>query len=195
MRTMQKRVLRAAAVLLLGVLANAQAPLEKPLADFDKLVSQLKPGNVVGETIQAGDIAVIPFAAIQFTLGGGGVAAGFAGGMGRRTVPLGILVVEGDDVRAELFPEQAEKPTLVREIMQAIFERKVVFMGNGLNIGSATGSVQELAPLISGMMGQTNLIGNALNLGRMAKPASEAPKKPAEEEEKAASVPARPARE
>ena len=39
---------------------------------------------------------------------------GFGGGMDAKTVPLGILIVEGDDVRAELFPEQPEEnPTLL----------------------------------------------------------------------------------
>jgi len=152
------------------------------LADFDKLVTQLKASRVVGEPIRAGDVTVIPFAEMNFTLGAGGAMIGFAGGMGRKTVPLGILIIEGDDVRAELFPEQAEKPTLLREIMQAITDRKVVFMGNGLNIGGASGTVQDLAPMIGGMMGQTTFVGNALNLGGLTKPDSKAPagKKPGE---------------
>jgi len=93
---------------------------------------------------------------------------GFGGGMGGKTVPLGVLIVEGDDVRVELFPEQAEEPAIVQQFMQAILDRKVVIMGNGLNIGRTSGTIQELAPLISAMMGQTTWLGNALNLGSLA---------------------------
>jgi hypothetical protein len=41
----------------------------------------------------------------------------------------------------------------------------VVIMGNGLNIGQIPGTIQDLAPLISAMTGQTTVMGNALNLG------------------------------
>jgi uncharacterized spore protein YtfJ len=172
MKTMQNPVLLTAFLVLGGVLARAQAPLSKPLAEFDKLVSQLKIGSVVGEPIRVGDTAVVPFAKIQFGLGGGEAMMGFGGGMGGKTVPLGILIVEGDDVRAELFPEQEEKNTLVQQVLQAILDRKVVIMGNGLNIGQASGTIQDLTPMISSMMGQTTILGNALNLGKLATPAS-----------------------
>jgi len=172
MKTMQNPVLLTAFLVLGGVLARAQAPLSKPLAEFDKLVSQLKIGSVVGEPIRVGDTAVIPFAKIKFGLGGGGAMMGFGGGMGGKTVPLGILIVEGDDVRAELFPEQEEKPALLQEIVRAILDRKVVFMGNGLNIGHFSGAIQDLVPLVSAMMGQTTVMGQALNLGSLKAPAS-----------------------
>jgi uncharacterized spore protein YtfJ len=145
--------------------------LAKPLAEFDKLVSQLKIGSVVGEPIRVGDTAVIPFAKLQFGLGGGGAMMGFGGGMGAKTVPLGILIVEGDDVRAELFPEQEEKPAFLQQIIQAILDRKVAIMVNGLNIGHTSGTTQDLAPLISAMMGQTTVMVNGLNLGGVAAPA------------------------
>ena len=174
MNTIRKPVSLAVSLLLCGVVARAQAPLGQPLADFDKLVAQLKIGSVVGEPIRVGDTAVVPFAKIQFGLGGGGAMAGFGGGMGGKTVPLGILIVEGDDVRVELFPEQEEKPSVLQELMQAILDRKVVFMGNGLNIGSTPGTMQDLAPLISAMMGQTTWVGNGLNLGHMTVPAGAA---------------------
>ena len=170
MKTIRKSVALAAFFPLCGVLARAQAPLAQPLADFDKLAAQLKVGSVVGDPIRVGDTAVVPFAKIQFGLGGGGAMAGFGGGMGGKTVPLGILIAEGDDVRVELFPEQEEKPSVLQELMQAILDRKVVFMGNGLNIGSTAGTVQDLAPLISAMMGQTTWVGNGLNLGHMTVP-------------------------
>jgi uncharacterized spore protein YtfJ/Tfp pilus assembly protein PilF len=142
------------------------------LADFDKLVSQLKAGNVVGDVIRAGDTAVIPFAAIKFGLGAGGAATAYGGGMGVTTVPLGVLIVEGDDVRLERFSGQEQTTTAVQEILKAILERKIVFMTNGLNIGQTSGTIQDLAPMISEMMGQTTVMVNGLNLGQLKAPAA-----------------------
>jgi uncharacterized spore protein YtfJ len=153
---------------LLSLSASDQTPLARPLADFDKLVSQLKASSVVGEPIRVGETTVVPFVKISFGLGGGGALMGFGGGMGGKTVPLGILIVEGDDVRAELFPEPEEKPSLLREVIQAILDRKVVIMGNGLNTGDTSENPQDLAPLLSAMMGQTNVVGNGLNIGHLS---------------------------
>ena len=175
MKTMRKPVLLTASLLLWGLLARAQAPLAQPLADFDKLVSQLKISSVVGDPIRVGDTAVIPFAKVKFALGGGEAMMGFGGGMGAKTVPLGILVVEGDDVRAELFPEQEEKATVPEGLMQAIRDRKVVFMVNGLNVGNTSGTIQDMAPLLSAMMGQTTVMVNGLNLGNLNTARSAAP--------------------
>jgi tetratricopeptide (TPR) repeat protein len=175
MNAIQKPAVLAVFLFLWVLPARAQAPLAKPLADFDKLVSQLKTSSVVGEPIRIGSTTVIPFTGIKFALGGGEAMAGFAGGMGGKTVPLGILIVEGDDVRAELFPAgQEEQSSLLQQIMQAILDRKVVIMGNGLNISETSGTLPDLAPLISGMMGQTTVIGNAVNLGGLAKQPSAA---------------------
>jgi uncharacterized spore protein YtfJ len=175
MKAIRKPVSLAASVLLWGLLARAQAPLAQPLADFDKLVSQLKISSVVGEPIRAGDTAVIPFAKVKFALGGGQVMIGFGGGMDAKTVPLGVLIVEGDDVRAELFPEQEEKATVPESLMQAIRDRKFVYMVNGLNVGNTSGTIQDLAPLLSAMMGQTTVMVNGLNLGNLNTPRSAAP--------------------
>jgi uncharacterized spore protein YtfJ len=142
------------------------------LADFDKLASQLRISRLVGEPIRAGDTTIVPFAKIRFGLAGGEAMIGFGGGMEAKTVPLGILIVEGDDVRAELFPEQPEEEsTSLQKIMQAIRDRKVVMMVNGLNIGQTSGTVQDLAPLISAMMGQTTVMVNGLNVGSLTAPA------------------------
>jgi uncharacterized spore protein YtfJ len=164
--------------MLPGAVLMAQAPLEKPLAEFDELVSQLRSGNVVGEPMRAGETTVVPFAAIEFAMGSAGVAIGYAGGLNSRVVPLGVLIVQGDEVRAELIPEEDQRPSLAHEILKGILERKVVFMGNGLNIGNATGTLQELAPLIAAQMGQTTIVGNALNLGSVRAPAAAAAAKP-----------------
>jgi len=162
-------------LLALPGVARPEPPLAKPLAELDKLVAQLTSANVVGEPVRAGDAMVIPFAAIRFGVGSAGAAAAFGGGMGGRVVPLGILVVQGEDVRLESIPEQAEEPSLARELVQAVLDRKVVFMGNGLNIGSAPGNVSDLEPLIAAQMGKTTIIGNALNLPSLAPPARPAP--------------------
>jgi len=172
--TMRRLILLAAALMLAGAALTAQAPLDQPLNEFDRLVSQLKSGSMVGEPMRAGDTTVVPFAALEFEMGSAGVAIGYAGGLNARVVPLGVLIVKGDDVRAEVIPELDERPSLAREILQAIKERKVVFMGNGLNIGHAPGTIQDLAPLIAGLLGQTTIVGNGLNLGSVSAPAAPA---------------------
>lgn len=176
--TIRRLILMSAALMLPGAVLMAQAPLDKPLTEFDKLVSQLKSGSVIGEPMRAGDTTVIPFAAIEFAMGSAGVAIGYAGGLNGRVVPLGVLIVKGDDVRAELIPVEDEQPSLARELLKGILERKVVFMGNGLNIGNVPGTMQDLAPLIAAQMGQTTIVGNALNLGSLKPPNAAAPAKP-----------------
>ena len=115
MKAMRNPFLLALSLLFWALLANAQAPLAKPLAEFDKLVSQLKVGSVAGEPIRVGDTAVVPFAKIKFGLAGGEAMIGFGGGMDAKTIPLGILIVEGDDVRVELFPiNQKRNPLFSR---------------------------------------------------------------------------------
>jgi len=165
----------SAALLLLGIPCRAQVPAEKPLGEYDKLVSQLKSSSLVGEPIRAGGTAILPFAAVNFGLLGGDAKMASGGGLTTTNVPLGFLVVEGDDVRVELLSEPEEKPSVVRQLLQAILDRKVVIIGNGLNIGSADGNVQDLAPLISSLgklitEGSVTTVGNALNLGSVKPP-------------------------
>jgi uncharacterized spore protein YtfJ len=167
------------ALLLLGIPCRAQAPMEKPLGEYDKLVSQLKSSSLVGEPIRAGGTAIIPFASVNFGLVGGDAKIASGGGMSSKNVPLGFLVVEGDDVRVEFLPEPGDKPSVVRQLLQAILDRRVVFIGNGLNIGNADGNVQDLAPLISSLgkliaEGNVTTMGNALNLGSVKPPKKDA---------------------
>ena len=61
----------SAALLLLGIPCRAQVPAEKLLGEYDKLVSQLKSGSLVGEPIRAGGTTIIPFASVNFGLVGG----------------------------------------------------------------------------------------------------------------------------
>jgi len=114
----------------------AQAPLEQPLANFDKLVSNLKIGAVVGEPIQVGDTTIIPFAKVSFGLGGGGAMMAFGGGMGGKTIPLGILIIEGENVRAELFPEEEKKPSFLMEMLPVLLKMLPQFMEGKSGLGS-----------------------------------------------------------
>lgn len=172
------------AALLMAVCAapvRAQAPLAKPLADFDKLVSQLSTDNVVGTPMRAGESTVIPFAAIHFELGAGGKGGIAGGGMNAKTIPLGVLIVEGDDARAELFPVEEPKLTVFQQVLQAVLDRKVVLMTNGINLGSAPGKLEDLAPLVSALSalnGQTTVIVNGVNLGSLTAPRNAAPAAP-----------------
>lgn len=174
-----KLIFLSVALLLLGIPCRAQAPMERSLVDYDKLASQLKSNSLVGEPIRAGGTAIIPFASVTFGLVGGDAKIASGGGMSSRNVPLGFVVVEGDDVRVELFPEPPREPSVVHELLQAILDRKVVIIGNGLNIGNARGNIQDLAPLISSLAkiiaeGNVTTVGNALNLGTLKPPEKDA---------------------
>ena len=146
-------------------------PLAKPLADFDKMVSELKTSGAVGEPVRVGNTTIVPFASVQFGLGSAGVPIGCAGGLGARTVPLGVLIVEGDDVRAELLPQAAEKPAAtMQQLIQAIIDKKLSFMVNGINLGSAPGNVTDLAPMLNSLIGDRTVMVNAVNLGSLNAP-------------------------
>ena len=133
-------------LVLLSSLLNAQGPLEQPLANFDKLVSNLRVGAVVGEPVKVGETFVVPFAKIEFGLGGGGAMMAFGGGMGGKTVPLGILIVEGDDVRVELFPEEEKKPSLLQELLPVILQMLPQMMGDKSPFGPKPPGAQPAAP-------------------------------------------------
>lgn len=155
-------------------LAGAQ-PLAEPLANFDRMISELKTRSVIGEPIRVGNTTVIPFAAVQFGLGNAGAAVGAAGGMGAKIVPLGVVIVEGDDVRVESLPHKEEKSSAtMQQIMQGIIDKKLAIMVNGINLGNAPGNVSDLTPMINAMMGQTTVMVNALNLGNLNAPRSPA---------------------
>lgn len=166
MKTVSRLASLAACLALWAGAGNAQ-PMAKPLASFDKMISDLRSSSVVGEPILAGDTTVIPFAAVQFGMGSAGAMGGVAGGMGSKTVPLGVVIVEGDDVRVEMLPEQPQKPSVLQQLVQGIIDRKVTIMGNGINVGHAPGDVKDLTEMVAGMKGQTTVMGNALNIGHM----------------------------
>jgi tetratricopeptide (TPR) repeat protein len=133
-------------LILLSGLLNAQGPLEQPLANFDKLVSNLRVGAVVGEPVKVGETFVVPFARIRFGLGGGGSMMAFGGGMGGKTIPLGILIVEGDDVRVELFPEEEKKPSLLQELLPIVLQMLPQMMGEKSPFGPKPAIAQPGGP-------------------------------------------------
>ena len=133
-------------LLLVSGLLNAQAPLEQPLANFDKLVSNLRVGAVVGEPVKVGETFVVPFAKIHFGLGGGGAMMAYGGGMGGKTVPLGILIIEGEDVRVELFPEEEKKPSLFQELLPVILKMLPQMMGDKSPFGPKPSVAQPSPP-------------------------------------------------
>jgi len=134
----------AMALVLSGLaLAQTKTPLEQPLANFDKLISGLKVSSVLGSPIQVGETTIIPFGKISFGLGGGGAMMGYGGGMGGKTIPLGILIIEGENVRVELFPEEEKKPSFLQEMLPVILKMLPELMG-----GKSSGAPK--APALSG---------------------------------------------
>lgn len=147
-----------AAVFLFGslALAQSQGPLEAPLANFDKLVSGLKVSSILGKPIQVGETTIIPFAKITFGLGGGGAMMAYGGGMGGKTIPMGILVVEGESVRVELFPEEEKKPSFLQEMLPVLLKLLPELMGGkspGVAVGKApapaAGAKAEAKPTVT----------------------------------------------
>ena len=110
-------------------LGQSQTPLEQPLTNFDKLVSNLKVSSVLGKPVQVGETTIIPFAKITFGLGGGGAMMAYGGGMGGKTIPMGILIIEGDNVRVELFPEEEKKPSFLQEMLPVFLKLLPDLMG------------------------------------------------------------------
>lgn len=118
-------------------LAQTQTPLDQPLAEFDKLISNLKASALIGEPVLAGDTTIVPFAKISFGLGGGGAMMAFGGGMGGKTIPLGVLIIEGENVRAEFFPQEEKKPSFLQEMLPVFLKMLPQFMG-GMSPGGPT---------------------------------------------------------
>jgi hypothetical protein len=173
MKTMRTIMGIGLALLILAGWALAQAPLEKPLAEFERLVSQLTVGSVVGEPIEVGKTTVIPFARVSFSLGAGGMAMGLGGGMGTMTAPLGVLIVEGDDVRAELFQEAPPKPSFFDQLRKLMADKLVI--GNGINIAGSPGAFEELLPTLPDLLKGMRIIGNGINVAGVKATAPAAP--------------------
>jgi len=99
-----------------------KSPIEESLINFEKMLSNIDVNSVIGKPIRQGDITIIPFSKISFGLGAGGATMGFGGGMGGKTIPLGILIIEGEDVRVELLPQEEKKPSFLAEMIPVLIQ-------------------------------------------------------------------------
>lgn len=77
---------------------------------YDKLDNFLKTETVVGETIEVGEVKLIPIITASFGLGGGmgeeDNAGGGGGGVGCKISPDAILVIRGKEV--EMMPVKSK---------------------------------------------------------------------------------------
>lgn len=152
-------------------IAQTKTPLEQPLTNFDKLVVQLKVSSILGNPIQVGETIIIPFGKISFGLGGGGASMGYGGGMGGKIIPVGILIIEGENVRVELFPEQEKKPSFLQEMLPVILKMLPEMMGGkesgapktpALSSGEINGAKLSISPQDASL----NEIKNLFQAGR-----------------------------
>ena len=109
--------------------AQTKSSTDEAFMNFDKMTSVLDVDSVIGEPIRVQDILIVPFSKISYGLGAGGAMMGFGGGMGGKTIPLGVLIVEGDDVRVELFPLEEKKPSFLQEMLPVLLQMLPQFMG------------------------------------------------------------------
>jgi len=112
-----------------NVWAQSKSPLDDSLKSFDSLIANLKVGSLVGQPIHSGNITIIPFARISFGLGAGGAMMGYGGGMGGKAIPAGLLIIEGEEARVELFPIEEKKPSLLQELLPVLLQALPKMMG------------------------------------------------------------------
>jgi len=111
-------------LLLCGMPLQAQSKtaLDEAFVSFDRMMSIIKVSSLISKPIQAQGTIIVPFSKISFGVGAGGMMMGFGGGMGGKTVPLGILIIKGEDVRVELFPFEEKKPSFFQEMLPVLFK-------------------------------------------------------------------------
>jgi len=86
------------------------------------MTANLKIDSVIGKPIRSGNTVVIPFARISYGMGSGGATGGFGGGMGGKAIPFGVLIIEGDKVRVELFPMEEKKPSMLQQMLPVLMQ-------------------------------------------------------------------------
>jgi len=99
-----------------------KSPVEESLINLEKMLSSIDVNSVIGKPIRQGNITIVPFSKISFGLGAGGATMGFGGGMGGKTIPLGILIIEGENVRVELLPQEEKKPSFLAEMIPVLIQ-------------------------------------------------------------------------
>jgi len=109
--------------------AQSKSPVEEAFVHFDKMVSIMKVSSVIGKPVRSGDTVILPFAKISFGLGAGGMMMGYGGGMGGKAIPLGFLIIKGEDVKVELFPIEEKKPSFFQEMLPVLFKMLPQIMG------------------------------------------------------------------
>jgi uncharacterized spore protein YtfJ len=111
------------------VQAQTKSVADEAFLHFDKITSVIKVDSVIGEPIRVQNTVVIPFSKISYGMGAGSAMMGFGGGMGGKTIPLGVLIIEGQDVRVELFPLEEKKPSFLQEMLPVLLQMLPQFMG------------------------------------------------------------------
>jgi uncharacterized spore protein YtfJ/Tfp pilus assembly protein PilF len=115
--------------------AQSKSHIEESLISFDDLTSALNVGSILGQPIRSGNTTVIPFARISFGLGAGGTLA-VGGGMGAKTIPVGFIIIEGENVSVELFPIEEKKPSLLQQLLPMLLKALPDLMGGSFPGGS-----------------------------------------------------------
>jgi len=110
--------------------AQSKSPVQESMVNFDQLIANLKVTTVIGEPIRSGKVVIIPFARVSFGMGAGGAMTGFGGGMGGKAIPAGVLIIEGEDVRVELFPLEEKKPSLLQEMLPIFLKMLPEMLGD-----------------------------------------------------------------
>jgi len=131
------------AVPSLALFGQAKSPLSDSLADLEKMLSSFKSESVIGAPIQAGNAVIIPFSRLKFGLGAGGASMGFGAGMGGKAVPMGYLLIQGDEVKIELLPIEEKKPSWFQQMLPTLLQMLPMLQGGK----SMPGSAAEKPPL------------------------------------------------
>ncbi|MFB0565731.1 MAG: spore germination protein GerW family protein [Candidatus Aminicenantaceae bacterium] len=132
MKTKQYVIISLAVLLISSgsLWAQAKSPVDEAFISFEKMMSIIKVSSVIGKPLQVGDTVIVPFSKISFGLGAGGIMMGYGGGMGGKAVPLGILIIDGDEVKVELFPLEEKKPSFFQQMLPTLLKMLPQIMGN-----------------------------------------------------------------
>ena len=133
--------------------AQTGSATDEAFMNFDKMTSIIKVDSVIGEPIRVQDVIIVPFSKISYGMGAGSAMMGYGGGMGGKTIPLGVLIIEGENVRVELFPLEEKKPSFLQEMLPVLIQMLPQFMGKK---GGTPAPAQERSPGASGIPGDVS---------------------------------------
>ena len=131
--------------------AQTGSATDEAFMNFDKMTSIIKVDSVIGEPIRVQDVIIVPFSKISYGMGAGSAMMGYGGGMGGKTIPLGVLIIEGENVRVELFPLEEKKPSFLQEMLPVLLQMLPQFMGKK---GGGAAPAQDKSPGTSGVPGE-----------------------------------------